>query len=275
MPSPNHTPTVAVISATIGREELQRAINSVQSQNYPCKHYVFVDGEQYYSNARHILAQYPDVCAIYLPMNTGKDGWYNSRICAIAPFLVNEDIVCFLDDDNTYLPNHIESIVATFKQNESLDYVYSMRNFVKQNGEYLCQDKTESIGLYQRSFPSKFDGIFRFKDKEIKTTHTITSPFIDVNCYAFKRQIAYKLAEAWNLKGYGNDKQVFRFLQHHQMKGEWSGQFSVNYTIKPKKINSGHLWNFLTQYESNEQDINEVIYSFVKKINESSHISRQ
>lgn len=265
--------SVAVISATIGRNTLQNAINSIQLQSYPCKHYVFVDGEQYHSSAKEILDQHPEVCAIYLPMNTGKNGWYNSRICAIAPFLIEEDIICFLDDDNSYQPNHIEAIVNTFAQNESLDYVYSMRNFVKNNGEFLCRDKTESIGFYQRSLPSQFDGIFTFHNRKIKTTHTITAPFIDVNCYAFKKRIAYKLADIWNIAGYGNDKNVFRFLQQQQIKGECSNQYSVNYTIDPKKINSGSLFNFLTKYSDNEEDITKAIYEFIKTINEASSLS--
>ena len=36
--------TVAVVTSTIGRPELALAIKSVQNQTYPCKHYVFVDG---------------------------------------------------------------------------------------------------------------------------------------------------------------------------------------------------------------------------------------
>lgn len=96
--------TVAVITSSIGRTHLEEAILSVQTQTYPCKHYVFVDGEIYWDEAKRILDQYPDVIATYLPMNTGADGWTNSYINAIAPFLVKEDVLCFLDDDNWYTP---------------------------------------------------------------------------------------------------------------------------------------------------------------------------
>ncbi len=64
--------TVAVITATIGRDELERTIESIKNQSYPCKHYIFVDGEDFRYKAKTILDKYPDVIPIYLPMNTGK-----------------------------------------------------------------------------------------------------------------------------------------------------------------------------------------------------------
>ncbi|MDK4683680.1 glycosyltransferase [Kingella negevensis] len=64
-------PTVAIITATIGRAELERAIQSVAAQTHPCTHYVFVDGKQHAAAARPILERYPHVKAVYLPVNTG------------------------------------------------------------------------------------------------------------------------------------------------------------------------------------------------------------
>ncbi|HHF4949445.1 TPA: hypothetical protein ACPO3J_000702 [Haemophilus influenzae] len=43
-PTNQNNKTVAVVTSTIGRPELSLAIKSVQNQTYPCKHYVFVDG---------------------------------------------------------------------------------------------------------------------------------------------------------------------------------------------------------------------------------------
>ncbi|QLB15731.1 hypothetical protein A6B39_09870 [Mannheimia granulomatis] len=51
-------PTVAVITSTVGRIELERAIFSVQNQTYPCKHYIFVDGEKYHQQAADILNKF-------------------------------------------------------------------------------------------------------------------------------------------------------------------------------------------------------------------------
>ena len=66
-------PSVAIITSTIGRAELEQTILSVQNQSYSCKHYVFVDGEIFWHKAKAILDKYPNVIPIYLPMNTGKN----------------------------------------------------------------------------------------------------------------------------------------------------------------------------------------------------------
>ncbi|MBV6529456.1 glycosyltransferase, partial [Ursidibacter maritimus] len=139
--------SVAVITSTIGRSDLERAILSVRQQSYPCKHYVFVDGKQYHQQAKTILDKYPEVIVTYLPMNTGANGWTNSSINAIAPFLVKEDVICYLDDDNWYEPNHVESGVKLL-QNEEYDYAYSLRNLYTLDGEFLSPDSIESIGFY-------------------------------------------------------------------------------------------------------------------------------
>ena len=105
-----NNPSVAIVTSTIGRQELSRTIESVKNQTYPCKHYIFVDGEQFENKVREITAPYADLIITYLPMNTGANGWVNSSINTIAPYLIKEDIICYLDDDNWYEPNHIESI---------------------------------------------------------------------------------------------------------------------------------------------------------------------
>lgn len=124
--------TVAVITSSIGRPELTKAISSVKQQTYPCKHYIFVDGAQFEEQVRAIVGSDPDLVVTYLPMNTGANGWVNSSINAIAPFfLVKEYIICYLDDDNWYEPNHIEVVVNALEKNKA-DFTYSLRNFVNE-----------------------------------------------------------------------------------------------------------------------------------------------
>ena len=98
--------TVAVVTSTIGRPELALAIKSVQNQTYPCKHYIFIDGNMFWDKAKSMLAQFPNVVPIYLPMNTGKNRILNGAINAAAAFLVEEDIICYLDDDNQLREDH-------------------------------------------------------------------------------------------------------------------------------------------------------------------------
>lgn len=226
--------TVAVVSSSIGRDELERAILSVKAQTYPCKHYVFVDGNQFAEKARKILDKYPDVVATYLPMNTGANGWVNSSINAIAPFLVKEDIICYLDDDNWYEPNHVAATVAELEQTGA-DYVYSLRNFVDSKGKFICTDEVESLGFWISKLPDPLKlniqiGKYTFKYESSLTNES----HIDTNCYAFTHATALKVARSW-YSGVVNDRNVFNTLKALNLKWSCTGKFSVNYFMDVRR----------------------------------------
>lgn len=231
--TPN-TPTVAIITSTIGRPELERAIVSVQYQSYPATHYVFVDGEQYWQQARGILEKYPNVVVTYLPMNTGAKGWTNSSINAIAPYLVKADIICYLDDDNWYEPHHIMAGVQTL-QATGADYAYALRNMYDENNQFVCIDTFESLGSYQRGWQSFFEFYI--------TANTYQYPFqlnlsnhqhIDTNCYLVRHKTAKLLSQTWHT-GLRNDYNVYQWLRQFAT-GVCTKQTSVNYVVDLKKF---------------------------------------
>ncbi|WP_443091774.1 glycosyltransferase family 2 protein [Basfia succiniciproducens] len=223
--------TVAVVTSTIGRESLERAIRSVHTQTYPCRHYVFVDGEQFHSSAKAILDKYPHVIALYLPMNTGANGWFNSYINAAAPFLVKEDILCFLDDDNTYRPNHIQTIVDCFNAESNLDFAYSLRNFVRPDGAFVVRDDYQSLGRYVHKLVSGCTYNIHVQGKKIPVVCRFSKQnLIDVNCMALSLVCARRVANIWCERGYGNDKAVTDYLLANT-KGEMTGRYTVDYTI--------------------------------------------
>ena len=94
---------VAVVTPTIGAESLAQCLESVQKQTYEdLTHYVFLDGKEHYEKIHPILY---DKCGnktiktVELEENVGK-GWYGHRVYAACSFLVNADIICYLDEDN-------------------------------------------------------------------------------------------------------------------------------------------------------------------------------
>ncbi|WP_439239752.1 glycosyltransferase family A protein [Lonepinella sp. BR2474] len=199
----NQPLTFAVITATVGRPALERTILSVQNQTYPCKHYVFVDGKQFWDKVKPLEEKYPDVVFTYLPMNTGANGGSNSRINATAPFLVKENIICYLDDDNWYDENHIESFVPFFHEHSDLHYAYHLRRLYDENGEFICDDNFDSIGFWKMGRPNYID--------EEGNSYTLNSNFfVDTNCYAIKRNIAIAIAQAWH----DHDRGIFKRLSH-------------------------------------------------------------
>jgi glycosyltransferase involved in cell wall biosynthesis len=109
---------VAVVTPTIASEHLAKCIDSVDKQTYEdIVHYIFIDGCQYEPKAREILVGSPKTRMIELEENVGK-GWYGHRVYAACSFLVNADVICYLDEDNFFEPNHIETVVK--KQTRTL-----------------------------------------------------------------------------------------------------------------------------------------------------------
>jgi len=113
---------------------------------------------------KQILDKYPHVIATYLPMNTGANGWTNSSINAIAPFLVKEDVICYLDDDNWYEANHVENSLKVLNETGA-DYVFALRNLYDAQEEFVCQDLLESIGNYENNLPNPYQFKVTINDK--------------------------------------------------------------------------------------------------------------
>ncbi|HHW7475253.1 TPA: glycosyltransferase, partial [Mannheimia haemolytica] len=254
---------VAVISSTIGRPELERAVLSVQNQTYPCKHYVFVDGEKYHQQAADILKNFPSVIVTYLPMNTRADGWVNSSINAIAPFLVKEDIICYLDDDNWFEPTHVESGVHALLEMQS-DYAYSLRNFYDLDGEFLCIDTIESLGEYNCVYQEPLECNYQLGGvKGVLSINLNDCQHIDTNCYFIRSEIARLISTAW-YTGIHNDRNVYKKLQELALKGNCTKKVTVNYTLDTRKY-YGSVFNelleepfLLSEYDA-YQFTNEVI----------------
>lgn len=256
--------TVAVITSTIGRPQLERAILSVQNQTYPCKHYIFVDGEQFHQQAAEILKKFEHLVVTYLPMNTGANGWTNSSINAIAPFLVKEDIVCFLDDDNWFEPNHVETGVKALVENQA-HYAYALRNFYDLEGNFVCIDAMESIGESSRGYDEPIYYPLSFNGEEYQLgSKGNTYHHIDTNCYFMTAETARLLSNAWYF-GIHNDRNVYDKLKQYGAKGVCSKTISVNYVFEPEKY-AGNCFDFLFNepfYFTKEQ-INQVIKDLVK-----------
>lgn len=267
----NQQPSVAVITSTIGRAELERAILSVQAQTYPCKHYVFVDGEQFAEQAKMILAKYPNVIATYLPMNTGAGGWTNSSINAIAPFLIKEEVICYLDDDNWYDPNHVEIGVKTLLDTGA-DYAYALRKFYDDKENYVSEDVTESIGEYENKAGDKLSYLVESGDTSFKMTWGFAKKqHIDTNCYVMTHKTAKEMAINWH-SGSANDTNVYAALIQAGLVGKCTKHFTVNYVLDITKYMPQFLQAAKELLSFDTEEVNALGYRFVQIINKQ-HIS--
>ena len=202
---------VMVITPTTGKESLLKAIESVtdQSIDIPVEHLIVFDGTRAESDF-FMLEDGMHGCPTFmtLPENVGGDGWYGHRVYAAMPLMVNADYILFLDEDNWFEPNHVETMIAKIKSKD-LMWSYSLRRICNEAGEYICDDDCESLGRY----PTFYD-------------HTIN--FVDTNCYCFKRE--YLVGIAHNFYGkWGADRPFYKAAASALPAFGCTGEATVNY----------------------------------------------
>ena len=199
--------TVAVVTATTGRKELQLALDSVANQTYPCTHYVFADGVDLDPETKF----HPNTKFCRLPMKTGQWGYMNAGIVAASAFLVQEDYIAWLDDDNWYEPHHIADLVKVLDALEAVpsnQYAYSLRKIVNVDGSFFDNDDCESLGPFTK--------------------------FIDLNCYLMRRELAVQIAPMWyNTTGtmMVGDRHVYNCLDQNKVLGACTRDYTVNYRL--------------------------------------------
>jgi len=170
---------VAVVTPTIGSDHLSQCLSSVDSQNYEdLTHYVFIDGSQYFDKVEEQLVGASKVKTIRLEDNVGK-GWYGHRVYAACSFLVNADIICYLDEDNWFDSCHVKKLVNTIQNGN--DWAFSLRKIYDKQGNFLCEDNCESLGKWPVYFN---DEVFH----------------VDTSSFAVKRDVAVRIGQLMKFK---------------------------------------------------------------------------
>ena len=212
--------TVTVITPTTGGPLLEDCLESVQSQTYPhVEHLIVIDGPEHRERARQIMSRIGDrhpVHVIELPRPTGRDRFHGHRIYGAALFLCDGAFVAFLDDDNWYEPDHVESLVeiAALK---GLSWAYSLRTIVERNGDMIALDDCESLGKWPTCLgPTDF--------------------LVDVSCYLIRRDLAIRFSWIWNRRARDPelmeaDRILCQQLMKHAPEFDTTGKYTVNYRI--------------------------------------------
>lgn len=205
--------SITVITSTIGRPELRQCIESVKSQSVRCTHYVFVNGPEFHSKARAILKDYPDVHALYLQESTGDYGMGPSMadVFAASPYLTRSKWILFLDDDNWYDKDHVQSLWVFANQN-NLKWAYSLRKLMAPSGEFICNDNWDSLGHWSEEYG-------RAEDQFL----------VDNSCYFVDRQLAARMSAAWTAMAHYADRCFFIALKEAGEKSGCTGLYTVNY----------------------------------------------
>lgn len=212
---------VAVVTPTIGTQFLGKCLDSVQKQTYDdITHYVFVDGQEHFSNSLiglYGVTETKRIKCVYLEDNIGK-GWYGHRVYAACSFLVNADVIIYLDEDNWFEPNHVESLISELQKGNQ--WAYSLRKIYDGTGNFICEDNCESLGKWPVYFN---DQVFH----------------IDTSCYAVRRDVAVAIGHAWYGQ-WGADRQFFMNLSKHFTQFECTKKHSMCYRLdgNPNSVKS-------------------------------------
>ena len=186
---------ILVITPTTGSIELVDAIHSVRDQTIPVDHLVVCDGNKFKEQTKHIVNK---ICegsgaeACYLPYNTGGGGFYGHRIMAGFSHLVNHDYVLFLDQDNWFEPNHVETMVKEIER-FNLDWCYSLRKIFDKNKNFICDDNCESLGRWPAWVNEN-------------------AFLIDSSSYCFKTSFLKQVGYVWD-HGWGADRRFYTILK--------------------------------------------------------------
>jgi len=205
-----------VITPTIVSLNLRRCMKSVRDQTHHTHHLIVTDGiDDVSEESYHILKQkygYPKA-EINLPWNVGKDGgdWYGHRVYATIPKLIPEkyDYIFFLDEDNFFEPEHVETCVKTM-EDDKLDWCHSLRRIVDKDGKFLINDDCESLGKWP---------IYGQPGHHL----------VDTSSFCFKRDFIRQACPHWD-HGWGGDR---RFLSIISPTTKWdcSGKYTLNYRL--------------------------------------------
>ena len=212
--------TVTVITPSIGSDKLADAIKSVENQTYKCRHLIVVDGPEYSTKTVEVVANTEakkgSVSVYCSPENTGKTGgnFYGHRIYAAIPHLLNSDYILFLDEDNWYQPDHVETLVKTIEKN-GLDFSYSLRSIHDKDGNYLIDDNCESLGKWE---------IFMSRHSPHGKQY-----LIDTSSFCFKREFIQKTCHMWH-HGWGGDRRYFYYVKD-EAKYDTNGEYSLCYRL--------------------------------------------
>lgn len=195
-------PRTTVLTATCGRSELRRAVESVQLQSVPCTHYLIIDGKEQKAHVEATLEPLGKLERTYTLTIPHAARDFGGTPYAIGSLIARSQYVTFLDDDNWYEPPHIEHMQELVDDN--LDFGIA--------GRLLWSPRKRSLNL----------------DPEADL-------LVDTSCFFFPNKIAKQVHYAWLFGGYKTDRSVLRALKSLGYKGIRSPGLTVTYTVRKER----------------------------------------
>lgn len=191
---PQRPADVAVLISTLLRPCIANAVQSVYAQDFPGRIQIVVGvdkREEPSADLDAIFAARPDnVSAIVLAppystsmrhggVHTALDG---GAMRALLSFLANARFVAYLDDDNTYQPDHLRRLMEAI---QGKAWAHSLRMLVDdETDQDIVADRWDSVGVGRGRFAAQ-------------------GGFVDTNCLLVDKVLAARAFGRWSESGTG------------------------------------------------------------------------
>ena len=217
-----------VITASTGGQALRRCAQSVREQDFPdVRHLVVVDGPRFKVGVDEALEgvdRDERLEVMVLPRNTGHSKHYGYRIYGALPLLVDDDIICFLDEDNWFEADHVSSAVDALRSTAA-EWAYCLRRICAERGERICEDDSDSLGHWPKFATLLTNDELSPAEMNIHGRHP---SLVDSSCYILPRAVAHEVAPLW--QELHADSVVASFLVGEHV-GVCTGRGTVNYSL--------------------------------------------
>lgn len=193
--------TVVVITPTTGNpDRILKAAESVHAQKtkHKIEHIIAFDGVK--CNFDRRIKQFKKAHVIEMPFQTGKDGFYGHRIYSGFSKMVDGDYVCLLDDDNWFERDHIDNLVSVLEEHQELDFCFSKRKIFDKDGNFICVDNCESLGV-----------------RPIWCSVNRDEYHVDTSSYCFRNKMFREYGHHWDW-GWGADRRFFKICKDAGLK---------------------------------------------------------
>jgi glycosyltransferase involved in cell wall biosynthesis len=139
------TPLITVIVTAYNREEfLNRALESLISQDAPPEEFEVIVVKNFDNQE--------------VDRTIGRMGGRSIYDNSAHPYAFSEeavksakgDVICFLDDDDLFLPRKISSVIDAFTRNPEVDYYHNSMDYINVNGDAMKPPYSFSFSVLKK-----------------------------------------------------------------------------------------------------------------------------
>lgn len=230
---------VAVVIQTVMRDTLTQAVRSVFRQTFPGSIQILIGVDRGMSHPaiiERLIAECPERMAITVVdlgySTSEKYGGiyschYGGALRTILSYAANSRRVAYLDDDDWFAPEHIETLLKALGDQA---WAWSGRWFVdRSTGDVLCRDTWESVGPGAGVYAQTYGG------------------FVCPSSLIIDKIACHNALPEWSIgqPPHGNaEDRRFLLTLLRIAKGVASGQFTTYYRVELNGMHPFLTWHF-------------------------------